>query len=144
MDHIYQQHWIDLPKEIRNHLVKVFGLTANGIAEIRDQTIVSDGFTNKDLEGITTAKMAEYVGSNESFIRLWELTLAKCHYELHPPIEIPGAMIGMHVPDSEILSTDVVIDLTGSNLANTDIQPKFCDNCDSKGGRHLKVCPKYK
>ncbi len=123
MDRIYQQQWIALPKETREHLKKVFGIQATGVAEIIDQTVVSDGVTNANLQVITAERMAEYVGSTESFLRLWELTIAKVKYELHPPIEL------------ETLQ---------GNTEVINVVTKFCDTCDSKGVRHLKVCPKFK
>ncbi len=88
MEKIYSQHWIDLPQATRNHLVKVFNIPLTGITEIRDQTVVSDGHTNSDLQAITLEKMAAYVGSPAtlSFSRLWEITLSKIKYELNPPV----------------------------------------------------------
>lgn len=127
---INQQHWISLPRETRQHLVKVFGLIPNGIAEIRDQSVVSDGYTNSDLERITAEKMAEYVGSTESFSRLWELTLSKVKYELNPPMVMQGAAVTSLVPP--------LIQIPERTLTSAP----FCDKCDSKGGRHKKECPK--
>ncbi len=86
---VYNQHWLQLSKETRNHLRKVFDIPLTGITEIRDATLISDGTTNDDLQTITEAKMEKYVGSKESFSRLWELTLMKVKYELDPPILLP-------------------------------------------------------
>lgn len=116
MDRIYQQHWITLPKEQREHLTKVFEVPMSGIKEIRDATVISDGHTNEDLKEITLEKLNAYIGSEETFPRAWEITISKAKYELNPPI------------------------LIGS-LA--DSKP-FCDSCTSKGVRHKKVCPKFK
>lgn len=84
--------WMFLPKEQRDHLARVFDLRRNGVAEIRDQEVVSDGYSNTDLEGITKEKMEEYVGSEaESFHRAWEITLSKCRGELaDEPQDING------------------------------------------------------
>lgn len=142
-DRIYVHNWISLDKEIRKHLVSVFGLVPTGIAEIRDQTVISDGYSNADLDRITAAKMAEYVGSNESFPRLWELTLAKVKYELHPPIDLET----LNQPEivNIIPPTPVQIPERTLNSPNT-IEVKsdrFCETCDSKGVRHKKECAKY-
>lgn len=88
-DRIYQHQWITLDRDVREHLTKIFDIPTTGIAEIRDQSVISDGKTNEDLKAITSEKMATYVGSLEEFPRLWELTLSKVKYELHPPIFIP-------------------------------------------------------
>lgn len=78
--------------ELRERVAEVFNIGRTGISEIRDQQHVSDGRIQSDLDAITRDGMAAYVGSpvSESFARLWELTLAKAHSELHPPIGVIG------------------------------------------------------
>lgn len=88
---VYTQEWVELPHEFRVKLAAVFGITKTGISEVRDQTLISDGTTMDDLKVITKEAMAEYTGSDpeDSFSHLWEVTLSKVKYELHPPtIEI--------------------------------------------------------
>lgn len=143
-DKIHVHNWISLSKETRKHLSEVFALVPTGIAEIRDQQVISDGYSNADLEKITHAKMAEYVGSNESFSRLWELTIAKVKYELNPPIVLDLSN------QSEEEQKAIVETLTenGAKLepVQEPIKPvdpnRFCDTCESKGIKHQKICPK--
>lgn len=87
-DRVLPQLWMAQSKEVRNLLAERFELKKSGITEVRDQDVVSDGYTQDDLLGITQERMTDYVGSEESFPRLWELTVAKAHYELTPPIEM--------------------------------------------------------
>lgn len=87
-ERLLPQLWMVQPLDVRNHLAAHFDLHKTGVSEIRDQDVISDGYSFDDLEGITHEKMVEYVGSEESFPRLWELTVAKAHYELTPPIEM--------------------------------------------------------
>lgn len=125
MEKLYQQVWIDLPKETRDHLAKVFNIQKTGITEVRDQTVVSDGYTNLDLSVLTADKMSAYVGSptgSLTFSRLWEIVLSKVKYELHPPM-------------MEIQSDGLVV---------TVPPPKYCNTCISTKGRHRKGCPKFK
>lgn len=82
------QLWMLLDKSIKNHLVKVFDIKRTGITEIRDQVLVLDGYSNDDLKAITLEKMNEYIGSQETFPRAWELTCAKAKYEINPPIDL--------------------------------------------------------
>lgn len=110
MEHVYQQVYINLPKEVREHIKKVFHIVPTGVAEIRDQEIISDGVTNKDLEVITVESMAEYVGSMESFSRLWELTLAKVKYELNPPIDL-----------KDVIDTEKQIQITERTLNSPNL-----------------------
>lgn len=86
MDRIYPAIWMSTPKPVRNHLVQVFDLVRTGVTEIRDQDVVSDGYTIDDLKKITLEAMCEYIGSTETFARAWEITVSKVHYELNPPV----------------------------------------------------------
>ena len=85
---VYQQHWIELPADVRAHLSKKLGIVRTGISEIHDQQVVSDGFTNEDLKGITIPKLEEYVGSTGEFTKLWAIAVSKANYELHPPMQL--------------------------------------------------------
>ncbi len=100
-DRLLPQIWMLQPLEIRNHLIRVFDIPRTGAAEIRDDYVVSDGYNYEDLAAVTGEAMATYVGSEETFSRLWELTVAKAKYELDPPQELPVA-----IPE-EILAEDV-------------------------------------
>lgn len=77
-----------LSREVREQVAKVFGVSTSGITEILDNAVVRDGRTLDDLAVITADKMSEYVGSVESFGRLWELTASKAYSELHAPVGI--------------------------------------------------------
>ena len=108
-DKIYQPQWMSLDKKTREHLSKVFSIPQSGITEIRDDMVLSDGKTNGDLSAINEFKMSEYVGSKESYPRLWELTLAKCKYELDPPVvEIGVGVIETAEPVEVIAPLKVV------------------------------------
>lgn len=169
MNQVYQQVWIALPKEKRQHLMKVFNIKPTGVTEVRDQTLISDGMTNDDLKFITLERMCEYIGSQETFMRAWEITLAKCHSELNPPMgvieKVGGNDIQEVVPNDEGSVTVKVekeleilkekVDNTTIEVTISDIKPKitftpeelpleskrFCDKCASKGVRHYNGCP---
>lgn len=87
-ERIYPQNWVELSQQVRVHLAKVFDIPRSGISEVRDMTLVSDGHTNEDLKAITLEKMNEYIGSEETYPRAWEITLSKVNYELNPPVQI--------------------------------------------------------
>lgn len=170
---VYPQQWISLAKETRLHLIHVFNLIRTGISEIRDQELVSDGFTVDDLKAITHEKMNEYIGSVETFARAWEVTLAKVHAELNPPIaaiqNIDGDATAVDLYPVGIAGTfdlkDVVDDSTTVAYVDTDnienttfeslkptesitfspepVKVPWCNSCDSKGVRHKLGCPHY-
>lgn len=91
MNQIVPQLWMLVPKEERDLLAEVFNLTRTGTTEIIDQTVVTDGYRDTDLLGITLQKMCEFVGSEESFMRAWELTQMKAHSILNPPQHFIGS-----------------------------------------------------
>lgn len=139
--------WLSLPRATRDHLIEVFGLERSGVTEIRDQDVVSDGYTIDDLRKISLEKMTEYIGSEETFSRAWEITLAKVHAELNPPVAEIRRVDGeptivdivevIEVPTGETVVEEVKVQFTPE-----EVKP-FCDQCASKGVRHLKYCPKY-
>lgn len=80
--------FMHISKEIRDYLALMWKLPRSGITEVRDQDVISDGHTYEDLKHITLERMCEYIGSQETFARAWEVTCAKAYSELHPPVGI--------------------------------------------------------
>ncbi len=151
---IYPQQWLSLSKETRNRLVQVFDLERTGVTEIRDQEVVSDGYSVQDLGKITLEAMCEYIGSTETFARAWEITLSKCHAELYPPVAIIQNIDGEPTavdfdnfkgttPTFEEDVVEVEAEAIDRVIEEIVMVNSFCDTCDSKGVRHKKECPKY-
>ena len=161
MQQIYSQVCIALPKDVRDHLVEVFCLTRTDVTEIIDQTVKSDGYSNDDLKRISLENMCQYIGSEETFMRAWELTLAKVHSELHPPVGTIGGKIGLPVEQTIDSPSEVVINPvaepensekdkveaeTVKETLEEEIKftekPLWCNLCGSKGVRHKLGCPR--
>lgn len=88
---ITKDQWMLLDIPTKQRLVEVFGLIKSGFSEVRDNYVVTDGYTQEDLKAINLEKMSAYIGSEETFLRAWEITLRKVHFELNPPVgEIKG------------------------------------------------------
>lgn len=134
-DHVFMGQWMHLSKEIRGQLIKDFNLRSTGRVEVVDQTVVTDGYTNDDLKAFTHESMSKYVGRAESFGKLWELTIEQA-ISLLNPIEIV-----LNSP-LEVSSDDLEVD-DGASIELVDPN-RFCNSCDSKGGRHKKECVNYK
>ena len=83
-EHVLPNLWMLLSYEERNHLAKVFNMEKTGVTEVKDNQVITDGYRYEDLGAITRDKMIEYVGSEDTFPRLWELTCAKVKFELTP------------------------------------------------------------
>lgn len=80
--------FMHVSKEVRDYIAAMWKLDRSGVSEIRDQDVISDGHTYDDLGKITLELMCEYIGSEESFARAWELTCMRAYSELHPPVGI--------------------------------------------------------
>jgi len=82
------QLWMQLEKTIRNHLVSVFNIPRTGVTEIFNNEVRADGYSAEDLKAITLEKMTEYIGSEETFPRAWEITCSKANSEVNPPMNM--------------------------------------------------------
>lgn len=109
---ITPQHWMLLDKETRIHLAKHFNIPVSGVTEIRDQELITDGRTMADLEALSLQAMCEYVGSQETFGRAFELTIAKAHSELHPPVGEIRAQSNSAVVSVEPIKIEASVDLS--------------------------------
>lgn len=89
-ERILPQQFMHISKEVRDYIALMWKIPQSGITEIRDQYVISDGHTYEDLAVITLEKMCEYIGSEESFARAWEITCKKAYSELHPPEMVLG------------------------------------------------------
>ncbi len=85
---IFPQQFTALTRDVREHLIIEFGLpmTPSAPTHVMNGDLVDSGYTKEDLSKITLEKMCEYIGSQETFGRAWEITLAKVHSELNPPM----------------------------------------------------------
>lgn len=101
-ERILPAQFMHVSKEIRDYLAAMWKLPRSGITEIRDQDVISDGHTYEDLGAITHEMMNEYIKSEESFARAWELTVMKAYSELHPPVGIVGEEIKKEFHDEEL------------------------------------------
>lgn len=148
---LYPQQWLHLPKDVKEKLINVFEIVRTGASEVRDQEVISDGYTLDDLRSITNEKMNEYVGSQETFLRAWELTLAKVHSELNPPVatiqNVDGEPTAVDIVEPDVVVVPKELEPETQEVLGEEIlivaDKPFCDTCASKGVRHLKECPKY-
>lgn len=117
MDRIYTQMWMSLPRDIRHQLVKDFNIPRTGASEVRDEHVITDGHTNSDLTVFTKESMASYVGYDDTFGRLWEVTIMRASEKVNPPTE------EIIIPEQ---TKEIVV---------------YCKRCAGGGGRHSNGCP---
>ena len=70
---------------------------------------------------------------------------AKCYGEVikaESPEKLESVL--MNEPKQEEPKQETPINEPNQELTATSPVKRFCDSCDSKGVRHLKVCPNYK
>lgn len=128
------QLWLKLPKEVRDKLVILFHIPRTGSTVVdyspTGPVIVSDGFKPTDIEAITLQKMQTLLDTDSTnFFELLEQVIAQADALMKPKEE----------KIVEIVETVT----TYTEVSTHEVNPPFCDQCDSKGGRHKKVCPKY-
>lgn len=77
-DRVYLQHWMSLPRDARLKLAEELGIPRNGITEVRDEIVLTDGHTNDDLGVITKELLQSYTGGdeNDSFASLWDAAVS--------------------------------------------------------------------
>jgi hypothetical protein len=123
-DKINKFQWMRLPRETRSKLSEMFGLERTGVSEIRDDEVISDGYSDDDLSNITKEKLIGITKLSDefSFQSMWELLIAHIN-----PVEIPET-----------------IESEGETLVFDKLPEIYCTTCTSKKGRHKKGCPKYK
>lgn len=69
--------WLQLPFEVRQHLVAEFRIPRSSYTLVQDNKVLSDGYTHEDLAHITVEKMKAFTGSNETnFFTLFDQVLA--------------------------------------------------------------------
>lgn len=58
--------WVQLPEYMRRRIAELFKLKRSGGAEVFNGRLVTDGYTYKDLEGISVVKMQELLNLTET------------------------------------------------------------------------------
>lgn len=75
---IYVSQWLQVPTETRNKLIALFNLKRSGFAQVVNNVVVSDGFTDMDLAGLTVEILQKYLNSKEKdIIALLENAIVK-------------------------------------------------------------------
>ncbi len=74
--------WLKLSIPVRQRLVAVFEVPRSQGTMVEGNTVVSDGYTHKDLEAITVEKMQVFLDSKETdFIKLFDAVVVKIEAE---------------------------------------------------------------
>lgn len=130
--------WLSLPPEARHQLVTLFDIPRSGrtVVEYRSTgaVVTSDGYTAADLQAISLPRMQSLLNSDsDNFYKLFEVVVLNLDALLGGTF-VPSAPNQEPAPDERVYHTGV------ATVVEETI--RFCDSCDSKGGRHKKVCPK--
>jgi xylose isomerase len=67
--------WVQLPFEVRQKLVKMFDLIRTGGSEVIDGRLKTDGYTEKDLRGVSLEKMKSITGAEGGYYELFDKVL---------------------------------------------------------------------
>jgi len=88
--------WLSLKTETRAEIARIFGIKRSGTTEVINDIVITDGFTDKDLSGITLPKLQVFLNSTESdFYKLFKEAVVMVENMLrdglvHFPITEPG------------------------------------------------------
>ena len=120
MDRIYPQQWMALDKDVKDVLKKEFDIKQTGVVHVIDSRVADDGYLVSDLAAINVDSMNKFVDQTitTTFNRLWELTLAKVQFILHPPVQV-------------IQEVEIPV---------APKRAKWCYYCESKGFSHKPEC----
>jgi hypothetical protein len=126
--------WLALPSEVRHKLITLFDIPRSGNTTVEYRAtgpvVTSDGFTPADLGAVSLSRMQGLLGSDsDNFYKLFEQVVNNLDDLLGGTLK---AKSGETIAAEDITPDEhLVID-----------RSTFCDQCTSKGGRHLKTCPK--
>ena len=110
-----------------------FGLKRTGVTEIMNEQVVTDGYSNHDLIELTKENMSAWVGSDETFHRAWELTIAKAHSALNPPMfEIKKDEIVPLTPDPVVEEPKTITNEAGATATVVEVTPKIHETKKNK------------
>lgn len=70
--------WLSLTIQQRTLLILQFNIPKSGFTHVQDGQIVSDGYTDQDLQNLTLAKLQEYLHTSDiNFTELLKKTIEK-------------------------------------------------------------------
>lgn len=137
---IVPQLWMMLPKAERDLIAKKFDLKRTGMTEVINEDVVTDGYRMEDLKEITLEKMTAFIGSEESFMRAWELTVMKTRSLLNPPqvfigtpVQLEELQSGAVLPVLKEVSNQEFEETTGTKIEVPVDQEAFKDSIGSIG-----------
>ena len=113
--------WLELPITTRVQIADRFGIIKRGSTEVFENRIVNDGYVITEIEGaLNIDALQKYLAVEDTdMLILWDKMLARIEGREYEP------------PAPEVVPEPIPA-----------VKPPFCDQCDSKGGAHKKLCPK--
>lgn len=140
-----QSVWLELPLETRAKLATLFEMPEKGSVQTMygptGPTVISDGYSYDHLKRITLEKMNEFLGTDSNNFYATFRNLVK-----HLDDIIGGEKIVIEeiiVEEmKEAFEEGFVLGATEGVrvIQEAKDKNKFCEFCDSKGVRHLKIC----
>ena len=74
---ITQTQWMQISQKTREKLREIFCIPRSSYSWVRDNYVVTDGVTNKDLEALTDEKMQDYSGVSGTSEKMLEECIKK-------------------------------------------------------------------
>lgn len=144
--------WLSLPNDVRHKLVTLFNISRSGstVVDYRagGAVITSDGYTAPDLLAVSLPRMQGLLDTtDDNYYKLFEVVVLNIDALLGGTFAPPVSTQADTAPEESVthLRGEGVFDKETGEVVTTKVEEvkRFCDQCDSKGVRHKKVCPKY-
>lgn len=138
---LYAHQWMTLPRETRMELRRIFNLPQTNVVEVRDNIVLTDGVTNDDLLQLTLDKLEWFTNKKGTFAELFEKTIQLIQ---NPVVVQLDSICIMPLKDEVKSEVKPEVKQVEKKTEKKIDWSRYCQDCDSKGGRHLKNCPKFK
>lgn len=134
--------WLPLKKETRDKLAQIFFIPRTGMTEVETDNfgksyVLSDGYTNSDLQTVTAEKLIDFLGGaavNETILDLWKRAIDKVEMKT----EIVNPVEPLTVEEKQEIKEQILPDVKSMNTADNQLK---CGKCPFVTGsaRGLKI-----
>lgn len=133
--------WLDLPLETRAKLAILFEMPEKGSVQTmygpNGPRVLSDGYSHDHLKLVTLEKMNTMLGTDsDNFYATFKLLVKNLDEVIGGEVIVIEEKILFAITDEDMQEVG-----KGAVEILEEINKKpFCEFCDSKGVRHLKIC----
>lgn len=141
--------WLELSNDLRNKIAAMFDLKKGAGAKVYGSRLISDGYTNENLQGITVEKINAFMGTSfvekeilEAFHQFVEF-IKNGNEKIEHGKTISQQVEGTNSNGNEGKTTDAISNGTSDKdtetiLGNVSSDSSVADTTSSQGGENVK------